>query len=53
MLGNWKITINGAECGYEAVMLGVLTNIGGFLFGYDTVSCRVESEICRTPDEEC
>ena len=30
------IKVNGAECGIEAIMLGVVTSIGGFLFGYDT-----------------
>ncbi|KAH7069526.1 monosaccharide transporter-like protein [Paraphoma chrysanthemicola] len=30
------IKIRGAECGIEAIMLGVVTSIGGFLFGYDT-----------------
>jgi len=29
--------INGAHCGLEAIVLGIVTNIGGFLFGYDTV----------------
>jgi len=32
-----SIRVNGAECGIEAIMLGVVTSIGGFLFGYDTV----------------
>ncbi|KAL8761850.1 MAG: hypothetical protein Q9184_002053 [Pyrenodesmia sp. 2 TL-2023] len=35
-LGKAKIRINGADCGLEAVFLGVITSIGGFLFGYDT-----------------
>jgi len=33
-----SIRVNGAECGIEAIALGVVTSIGGFLFGYDTVS---------------
>jgi len=28
--------VRGAQCGVEAIMLGVVTSIGGFLFGYDT-----------------
>lgn len=32
-----SVRVNGAECGIEAVMLGIVTSIGGFLFGYDTV----------------
>ncbi|KAF2014743.1 general substrate transporter [Aaosphaeria arxii CBS 175.79] len=35
-LGKVRVKINGAECGIEAIMLGVVTSIGGFLFGYDT-----------------
>lgn len=31
-----SITINGADCGVEAILLGATTSIGGFLFGYDT-----------------
>jgi hypothetical protein len=31
------VKIRGAECGIEAIMLGCVTSIGGFLFGYDTV----------------
>jgi SP family sugar:H+ symporter-like MFS transporter len=31
-----SIRINGADCGAEALILGVVTSIGGFLFGYDT-----------------
>jgi SP family sugar:H+ symporter-like MFS transporter len=30
------VTINGAECGIEALFLAATTSIGGFLFGYDT-----------------
>jgi SP family sugar:H+ symporter-like MFS transporter len=37
-LGKLSVKVNGAECGIEAIMLGVVTSIGGFLFGYDTVS---------------
>ncbi|KAJ6789917.1 hypothetical protein PWT90_08122 [Aphanocladium album] len=36
MLGQKSITINGAEVGIEAILLGATTSIGGFLFGYDT-----------------
>jgi hypothetical protein len=32
-----SVRIRGAECGIEAIILGVITSIGGFLFGYDTV----------------
>ncbi|KAA8622973.1 AraJ Arabinose efflux permease [Pyrenophora tritici-repentis] len=35
-LGRVSVRIRGAECGIEAIMLGVITSIGGFLFGYDT-----------------
>lgn len=28
--------MNGAEVGAESLLLGVVTSIGGFLFGYDT-----------------
>jgi hypothetical protein len=31
------IKVRGAECGIEAIMLGCVTSIGGFLFGYDTI----------------
>ncbi|KAK4155299.1 general substrate transporter [Chaetomidium leptoderma] len=31
-----SIRINGADCGVEALILGVITSLGGFLFGYDT-----------------
>lgn len=31
-----SITVNGAEVGIESILLGVVTSIGGFLFGYDT-----------------
>lgn len=37
MMDGRKIRVNGADCGFEAIMLGVVTSIGGFLFGYDTV----------------
>ena len=36
MLGKKSFKINGADCGFEAILLGVTTSIGGFLFGYDT-----------------
>ncbi|KAK1998787.1 general substrate transporter [Colletotrichum falcatum] len=35
-LGKLSIRVNGADCGAEALLLGVITSIGGFLFGYDT-----------------
>ncbi|KAL2017227.1 hypothetical protein VTK56DRAFT_2386 [Thermocarpiscus australiensis] len=35
-LGKKSITVNGAACGAEALILGFITSIGGFLFGYDT-----------------
>lgn len=31
-----SIRINGADCGMEALILGAITALGGFLFGYDT-----------------
>ncbi|KAF2034572.1 monosaccharide transporter-like protein [Setomelanomma holmii] len=42
-LGKVAIKIRGAECGIEAIMLGVVTSIGGFLFGYDTVWRQISS----------
>ncbi|OLN81054.1 High-affinity fructose transporter ght6-like protein 2 [Colletotrichum chlorophyti] len=36
VLGQKSIRINGADCGVEALVLGGVTSIGGFLFGYDT-----------------
>lgn len=36
MLGKRSIKVSGADCGVEAILLGVITSIGGFLFGYDT-----------------
>src|ERR1051326_2979457 len=36
------VKIRGAECGIEAIILGVITSIGGFLFGYDTV-CTIHA----------
>ncbi|KAK3989636.1 putative Low-affinity glucose transporter [Cladorrhinum sp. PSN332] len=35
-LGKKSIRVNGADCGVEALILGAITSIGGFLFGYDT-----------------
>ncbi|CAA9962239.1 High affinity glucose transporter ght1 [Pyrenophora teres f. maculata] len=35
-LGKISVRVRGAECGIEAILLGVITSIGGFLFGYDT-----------------
>lgn len=34
--GKMSVRVNGADCGIEAIVLGVVTSIGGFLFGYDT-----------------
>ncbi|CAI4210786.1 unnamed protein product [Parascedosporium putredinis] len=36
MFGQKSFRINGAECGLEAILLGIITSMGGFLFGYDT-----------------
>ncbi|KAK2612771.1 hexose transporter hxt5 [Conoideocrella luteorostrata] len=36
MLGRKSIKVNGAACGFEALLLGAITSVGGFLFGYDT-----------------
>ncbi|RKL14244.1 hypothetical protein BFJ68_g6637 [Fusarium oxysporum] len=36
MLGNKSFTVNGAACGAEALVLALITSLGGFLFGYDT-----------------
>lgn len=33
---NRSIRVHGADCGVEAILLGIVTSIGGFLFGYDT-----------------
>jgi SP family sugar:H+ symporter-like MFS transporter len=30
-----SIKIKGADCGFDALFLAVITSIGGFLFGYD------------------
>lgn len=35
-LGKMSVRVNGADCGAEAIALGVVTSIGGFLFGFDT-----------------
>ncbi|ORY00957.1 and other transporter-domain-containing protein [Clohesyomyces aquaticus] len=35
-LGKISVRVNGADCGIEAIILGLFTSIGGFLFGYDT-----------------
>ncbi|KAH6647610.1 general substrate transporter [Truncatella angustata] len=35
-LGKKRIRVNGADCGVEAILLGAVTSLGGFLFGYDT-----------------
>jgi SP family sugar:H+ symporter-like MFS transporter len=37
-LGKTSIKLRGAEVGIEAIMLGCVTSIGGFLFG--TLDCR-------------
>ena len=31
-----SFTVHGAVVGFESILLGIITNIGGFLFGYDT-----------------
>ncbi|KAI0022351.1 high affinity glucose transporter ght1 [Xylariomycetidae sp. FL0641] len=36
VLGKKAIRVNGADCGVEAILLGAVTSIGGFMFGYDT-----------------
>ena len=36
MLGKKSFRVNGADCGFEALILGITTSMGGFLFGYDT-----------------
>ncbi|GJN80187.1 hexose transporter hxt1 [Purpureocillium lilacinum] len=36
MFGKKSIKVNGADCGFEAIILGATTSLGGFLFGYDT-----------------
>ncbi|KAK3386688.1 general substrate transporter [Podospora didyma] len=36
VLGKKSIRIHGADCGVEALLLGAISSIGGFLFGYDT-----------------
>jgi len=36
VLGKKSIRVHGADCGVEALILGAITSIGGFLFGYDT-----------------
>ncbi|KAG5752021.1 hypothetical protein H9Q70_005308 [Fusarium xylarioides] len=36
MFGNKSFTVNGAACGAEALVLALITSLGGFLFGYDT-----------------
>ncbi|KAM0457358.1 hypothetical protein ACHAO4_003156 [Trichoderma viride] len=35
MFGHRSINIKGATCGFDALLLVVITSIGGFLFGYD------------------
>ncbi|KAL7924390.1 general substrate transporter [Trichoderma austrokoningii] len=35
MFGSRSISIKGATCGYDALLLAVITSIAGFLFGYD------------------
>lgn len=39
-----SVRVRGADCGIEAIMLGCVTSIGGFLFGYDTVRHRKYTE---------
>ncbi|KAK3314437.1 general substrate transporter [Apodospora peruviana] len=36
MLGRKSIRVHGADCGFESLVLGAITSMGGFLFGYDT-----------------
>ncbi|KAM7200307.1 putative Low-affinity glucose transporter [Rhypophila sp. PSN 637] len=36
VLGKKSVRINGADCGIEALFLGAISSMGGFLFGYDT-----------------
>lgn len=36
-----SLKIRGTAVGTEAIMLGVITSIGGFLFGYDTVCFEI------------
>lgn len=36
VLGKKSIRIHGADCGFEALLLGAISSMGGFLFGYDT-----------------
>ncbi|UKZ79815.1 hypothetical protein TrVFT333_007577 [Trichoderma virens FT-333] len=35
MFGDISIKVKGADCGFDALFLAVITSIGGFLFGYD------------------
>jgi SP family sugar:H+ symporter-like MFS transporter len=30
-----SIKVKGADCGFDAFFLAIITSIGGFLFGYD------------------
>lgn len=42
-LGKTSIKLRGAEVGIEAIMLGVVTSIGGFLFGTSGLSACFRS----------
>ncbi|KAM6485948.1 general substrate transporter [Trichoderma sp. SZMC 28011] len=35
MFGDLSIKVKGADCGVDAILLAIITSIGGFLFGYD------------------
>ncbi|KAL7911796.1 general substrate transporter [Trichoderma velutinum] len=35
MFGDLSIKVKGADCGFDALYLAVITSIAGFLFGYD------------------
>jgi hypothetical protein len=43
-----SIRVNGADCGAEAILLGVITSIGGFLFGKLVVVEDAVSEMLTT-----
>ncbi|KAL7935448.1 general substrate transporter [Trichoderma chlorosporum] len=35
MFGDVSLKVKGADCGFDAIFLAIITSIGGFLFGYD------------------
>lgn len=43
-----SVKVRGAAVGTEAIMLGVITSIGGFLFGYDTVCFEILPALDQT-----